>query len=111
MENIEMLIRESDLYECLRTKFETFFNQGERVTRKRKQDGVKPATLNKAEKRRTEGRGFFIGEINAVRPDQRTPPKKIVRVSLQRQTTTKTVTGAYTTLFGTHVRSGKCSSF
>ena len=115
-ENIEMLIRESHLYVCLRTKFETFFKQGERNTRKRKQAGVKPATLNKAEKRRTDGRGFFIKEINAVRPDPRTPPKKIVRVSLQRQTvtetvTTETVTGSDTTLFGTNAQSGKCSSF
>ena len=137
-ENIEMLIRESHVYVCLRTKFETFFKQGERNTRKRKQAGVKPATLNKAEKRQTEGRGFFIEAINAVRPDPRTPPKKIVRVSLQRQTVTETVTtetvtppysdttlfdttgtdttlfgttGSDTTLFGTNAQSGKCSSF
>ena len=107
-ENIEMLIRESHVYVCLRTKFETFFKQGERNTRKRKQAGVQPATLNKAEKRRTDGRGFFIKDINAVRPDPRTPPKKIVRLSLQRQTvtetvTTETVTPPYsdTTLFDT----------
>ena len=122
-ENIEMLIRESDdVYECLRTKFETFFKQGERNTWKRKQAGVKPATLNKAEKRRTDGRGFFIKEINAVRPDPRTPPKKIVRLNRQtvtppysdttlHDTTLFDTTGSDTTLFGTNAQSGKCSSF
>ena len=121
-ENIEMLIRESHVYVCLRTKFKTFFKQGERNTRKRKQAGVKPATLNKAEKRRTDGRGFFIKEINAVRPDPRTPPKKIVRLNRQTvtppysdttllDTTLFDTTGSDTTLFGTNAQSGKCSSF
>ena len=112
-ENIEMLIRESDdVYECLRTKFETFFKQGERNTRKRKQAGVQPATLNKAEKRRTDGRGFFIKDINAVIPDPRTPPKKIVRLNRQtvtppysdttlHDTTLFDTTGSDTTLFDT----------
>ena len=112
-ENIERLIRESDdVYECLRTKFETFFKRGERNTRKRKQAGVQPATLNKAEKRRTDGRGFFIKDINAVRPDPRTPPKKIVRLNRQtvtppysdttlHDTTLFDTTGSDTTLFDT----------
>ena len=42
MENIEMLIGKSHLYECLRTKFETFFNQEERNTRKKSRLELNP---------------------------------------------------------------------